>query len=250
MLGISPDATLVDISHDLPAARHPVRGRRSWRRRYKYFPAGHHLPRRRRSRRRHVAPRPGRRGGRVEVRRARQRRADRRVRTRRRPRRSSSSPSGATRGRRSAGRSKAAIALRRPRRGWRRAIQLSALGRAGRPTSACSICHGRARPDGVAARARRPHRSVRQRRHEPRSAIGRDGWRTGCAACSSTVGGRIDRPARLDLRGDRARARSARSSAAPITSSAPPRTPPARRSALGAGVGGAASRRAPSSKPV
>ena len=76
VLGICPDATLVDITHDIPP--HDVLGGRAGARGgVPVFPAGHHLPRRRRSRRRLGAPRHRRRGRRLPVRRARQRRADR-----------------------------------------------------------------------------------------------------------------------------------------------------------------------------
>ena len=75
-LGICPDATLVDISHDIPA--HDVlAGAFELAAAYRYFPPGTDLPGRRRSRRRLGAPRPRRRGRRLPVRGAGQRRADR-----------------------------------------------------------------------------------------------------------------------------------------------------------------------------
>ena len=76
MLGICPDATLVDITHDVAAARR-ARGRAAARRVLSLLSCRHHLPRGRRSRRRLGAARHGGRGGRLPVRRARQRRADR-----------------------------------------------------------------------------------------------------------------------------------------------------------------------------
>ena len=62
VLGLCPDATLVDISHDIPP--HDVMTASiELAACYKYFPAGHDLPRRRGSRRGVGAPRPGGRGG-------------------------------------------------------------------------------------------------------------------------------------------------------------------------------------------
>ena len=56
VLGICPDATLVDISHDMPP--HDVlAGALELAAAYRYFPAGTDLPGRRRSRRRLDAPR-------------------------------------------------------------------------------------------------------------------------------------------------------------------------------------------------
>ena len=40
VLGICPDATLVDITHDVAAARHARPARSSWPPAYRYFPAG------------------------------------------------------------------------------------------------------------------------------------------------------------------------------------------------------------------
>ena len=52
MLSICPDATLVDISHEIPAHDIPFAAL-ELAATYKYFPAGDDLPGRRRSRRRH-----------------------------------------------------------------------------------------------------------------------------------------------------------------------------------------------------
>ena len=75
MLGICPDATLVDITHDIPA--HDVlAGALELAAAYKYFPAGHDLRRGGGSGRRVGAPRCRGRYRRLSLRRARQRRPD------------------------------------------------------------------------------------------------------------------------------------------------------------------------------
>ena len=74
-LGICPDATLVDITHDMPP--HDVlAGALELAAAYQLFSRRHDLSRRGRSRRRLGAPRHRRRHRRLSVRRARQRRAD------------------------------------------------------------------------------------------------------------------------------------------------------------------------------
>ena len=96
ILGICPEATLVDITHDVAAARR-ARGRAAARRDLSLLSRRHGVSGRRRSRRRIGAARHRRRGGRLPLRRARQRRADARSCARRRRAGSSSCPSAATR---------------------------------------------------------------------------------------------------------------------------------------------------------
>ena len=80
MLGVCPDATLVDITHDMPP--HDVRaGALELAASLRVLSRRHDLPRGRRSRRGLGAPRHGRRRRRLPLRRARQRRADGGVRT-------------------------------------------------------------------------------------------------------------------------------------------------------------------------
>ena len=83
-LGICPDATLVDISHEMAPQRRPCRRARAGRR-VPLLSRRDHFSGRRRSGRRLVAPRARRRSGRLPVRRAGQRRAVGRLRRDRRP---------------------------------------------------------------------------------------------------------------------------------------------------------------------
>ena len=78
MLGICPDITLVDITHDI-TPHDVLDGALAARGGLQVLPGRHDLRGRRRSGRRLGAPRPGRRGGRLPLRRAGQRRADRGV---------------------------------------------------------------------------------------------------------------------------------------------------------------------------
>ena len=235
VLGICPDATLVDITPRHPAARRAGRRRSSWPPCYRYFPAGHDLPRRRRSRAsarrgaaiaaeagdyRFVAPDNGVLTAVFDEHAAEaRRRADR---------------ARATRGRRSAARSKDAIASRRPRPGWRRASTW-------RRSAARSARLQRARPAAAAASSAdgvdgevRARRSLRQPDHQHRSHDVRDAARR---AARSTSTRRRHRSSGLvvDLRRAPRRRARARCSAAPITSRSPS-TAASAADALGAGA--------------
>ena len=116
--------------------------------------------------------------------------------------RSSSSPSGGTRGRRSAARSKDAIGSRRRRRGWPRAPADGARpdrDRLSPPRIAVAEVAGDALAGVV-----RAHRPLRQPGHEPRSAVVRD-VRASTARLRILAGGTRGRPAGVDLRRDRRR---------------------------------------------
>ena len=127
VLSVCPDATLVDIGHEIPP--HDVAGGRARAGGVLSLLSGRHgLPRRRRSRRGIEATRHRRGHRRLSLRRAGQRRADRRV-----PRDAAeacrrAAPSASTRGRRSAGPSRGAIASRRPPAGSPKASSSSSLG--------------------------------------------------------------------------------------------------------------------------
>ena len=165
VLGVCPDATLVDIAHDIPAARRDGR-RPGARRLLPYFPPARSswswsIPASGSPRRglavetadyRFVAPDNGVLSGACRDAAEESGRAHRAANTRGRP---------------SAGPSKAATASRRPRRGWPRASALASLGGPlARLPAARAAGSGRHRRSSVGCRAYR--RSLRQRDHQHR----------------------------------------------------------------------------------
>ena len=228
MLGICPELTLVDITHDIPP--HDVLdGRAAAGRGLPLLPGRDHLRRGRRSRRRLGAPRHRRRGRRLPVRRARQRRADGRSSARRPAKKivelTERRYARPTVSRTFEGRDRFA-----PAAAWlAKGIQLSALGRAlaDVPAPRHPACprRRRRRVRGVVLRVDRFGNLVTNidRRTFERLGAGR-------ARSPSTPAATRDRAARRDLRRHPRRGASARSSAAPITSSSPlnRRAPPSR----------------------
>ena len=196
VLGICPDATLVDISHDVAA--HDVLGRRARARRgLSVFSARHDLPRRRRSRRRIARRGIARRGRRLPVRGAGQRRADRR------PRRASARKRVVELTERNCARPTVSRTFEGPRslrarraRGSPRASTSTALGRpAGADPAPRDSAAGASRPDAidgeVAARRslRQPdhqHPTARRSRRWPAAALDIRAGRIRCARVVST----------------------------------------------------------------
>ena len=206
VLGICPDATLVDISHDIPP--HDVlAGALELAASYRYFPRRHDLPGGRRSGRRIGAPRHRGRSRRLSVRRARQRRADGGA--------SRDSPA-------EAGRRAHRAALRAPdrephvrgprsvRAGGRlageghRAVGARAAGDA---TISCSTCPRRAWMTDRDRRRGAARRSLRQPGHQHRSQERSRRCAQG-GAIQIDAGRPAHRPPGRDLRRSRRRAKS------------------------------------------